>query len=97
MSALAIAGLSTIVASWSLLFGSILVLNVRSRRRARQSGTVAQGISWIELVPVLVIAIAATVALNRWQVERGYVVVGAIHGALIIVLLVAWLRQRPPR
>lgn len=91
MKIFAAAGLFTIIASWCLLLGSILVSNISSRRRARDPGAVRHDISWIEFIPFLVLAIVITAAMNRWHAELGFVVVGALHGALIIAW---WSRTR---
>jgi len=94
VSVLGIVGLCVIVGFWALLLGIIWTQNVVTRRRARQRGEPAHSISWIEFVPVLMIAIAATFLLNRWHHGLGYPVVGGVHLALILVIAAVALHRR---
>ena len=86
MSVLAIVGLCVIVGFWTLLLATIWTHNLVTRRGARRRREPAHSISWIEFVPILLIAIAMTFLLNRWHRGLGYPIVGGLHVALILVI-----------
>lgn len=86
MSAFGIVGLCVIVGFWALLLGTIWTQILITRRRARQRREPAHSISWIEFVPILLIAIATTFLLNRWHHDLGYPIVGGLHLALLFVI-----------
>ena len=94
MTVVAAAGLVTIVATWCLVAGIILVANLRSRRAVKDRGAPGHLISWVELIPALVLATVGTAVINRWHAGLGYVVIGALHGALIIAILISQVRRR---
>ena len=83
---LAIVGLCVIVGFWALLLGTIWTQVLITRHRARQLREPAHSISWIEFVPILLIAIAATFLLNRSHHDLGYLIVGGLHLALVLVI-----------
>ena len=97
MSVLAIAGLCIIVGFWTLLFGTIWTQIVVTRRRARQRDEPVHSISWIEFVPIVLIATAATFLLNRWHDGLGYQIVGGLHLALILAIAAVAFRRRAKR
>lgn len=97
MSVLAIAGLCIIVGFWTLLFGAIWMQIVVTRRRSRQRDEPVHSISWIEFVPILLVATAATFLLNRWRDGLGYQIVGGLHLALILAIAVLAFHRRRKR
>jgi hypothetical protein len=94
VSVLAIVGLSVIVGFWALLLGTIWTQNLVTRRRARRRQEPAHSISWIEFVPILMIAIATTFLLNSWHRGLGYPLVGGLHVALVLVIAAVALHRR---
>lgn len=97
MSVLARLGLCVIVGFWVLLLGTIWTENLVTRRRARRRQEPAHSISWIEFVPLLLIAIAATFVLNRWHYGLGFAIAGGVHLALILVIAAVALHRRAKR
>ena len=97
MSVLAIAGLCIIVGFWTLLVGTIWTQIVVTRRRARRRDEPVHSISWIEFVPIVLVATAATFLLNQRHDGLGYQIVGGLHLVLILAIAVVAFHRRGKR
>jgi len=79
-------GPAVVLFIWTAMFVGVIVSNFRIRRLAA-AGERPRQTSWLNFVPILVIALTLQVLLNWWRLWLGDAIVLAFHVAAFVLVV----------